>query len=87
MGTRVVRIDEMLFDLEWSVLCAFRTAWVWTHKVGGGYVYTPRYVIYMIYTLRMTCVFCHEFGVPVRPTQNCAYMIVLDLHVILFTVF
>ena len=47
----------------------------------------PRFVIDMIYTFYMTYVICHEFWGPERPTQNCADMIVLYLHVILFTVF
>ena len=37
----------------------------------------------MIYVFCLTYVICHEFWVPVRPTQNCAGMFILYLHVIL----
>ena len=36
----------------------------------------------MIYWFYMTYMICHEFWVPVRPTQNCAGVIMLFLHVI-----
>ena len=73
----MVRAVEILVGLEWSVLCAFPHGVGLDHGVCGVYEYTPRFVIDMIYMFCMTYVICHEFWVPVRPTQNCAGVIML----------
>ena len=75
LGTRVVRVVEVLVDPEWSVVVRI------PHNVDldprGKWcirVYTGVYDlhIYMISMFGMIYVICHEFWVSVRPTQDCA---------------